>query len=356
MIRLPCICRAGWIPALAFLCVSSPVRAETNTFTVAAYNVQNWLRMERWGKPDMPKPYTQKEAVWSVIESVRPDVLGLSEIGTRDDLEGLAEGLRERGLDYPHREWIEAGDPVRHVAVLSRFPITGRFSVTDARYREGGRTHRFQRGILDVELRVNDGYSFRVIVVHLKSKRATEQGDEATMRIEEARILRRHIDNALAADPQVNLIVMGDLNDTEESDSTRTVRGSGVTQLFELRPLDSLGREGTHFWRAKAEFSRIDYLLLSAGMNDEYVTGSAKIVDVPTWEKASDHRALHARFVAMERGASPVTVAPTAKQEGPGTPHAITPDGGFWIVVAVVLTLNIIVVAFVVYRVRSKRR
>lgn len=356
MTRLPRICRAACIPALAILCVASSARADTNTFTVAVYNVQNWLRMERWGKPDQPKPYSQKEAVWSVIESIRPDVLGLSEIGTRDDLGELADGLRKRGLDYPHQEWIEAGDPVRHVAVLSRYPITGRFSVTDARYREGERMHPFQRGILDVELRVNDAYSFRAVVVHLKSKRATEEGDESAMRIEEARILRRHLDHALEADPPLNLVVMGDLNDTEESESTRAILGDGARQLFDLRPLDSLGRDSTHLWRAKAQFSRIDYLLLSAGMKGEYVSGSATIVDIPTWEKASDHRALQARFVAREQGASPATTATTAKQEAPGAPDGSTPRGGFWIVTGVVLALNIIVVACVVYRVRSKRR
>jgi endonuclease/exonuclease/phosphatase family metal-dependent hydrolase len=290
----------------------SPFAQPTNTFTVASYNVENWLAMERYGKPDQPKPRASKEGVMQILVSVRPDVLGLCEVGTTNDFAEIALGLNARGLDYPHREWIQGGDQVRHVALLSRFPIAERHSRADYAYDLEGQPRRIERGILDVTVQVNDGYSFRAVLVHLKSKRVTEEGDQAVMRLNEARLLRQHVESALERNPRLNLLVMGDLNDTPDSEPIRTVIGGDPMRLFDLHPLDSQGADGTHFWRARREFSRIDYLLASPGMSNEFVSGSARIADVEGWDKASDHRAVSARFHDREIGEP--AVVPTTLQ------------------------------------------
>lgn len=307
-----------WLRLAAFsavLAFSSSLAAEesqpTNTFLVAAYNVENWLTMERWGKEGQPKPARQKKAVLDVIESLRPDVLGLCEIGTKADFEELAQALGNRGLDYPHREWLQAANLDRHLALLSRFPIVGRHSRTNDTYSLEGKKLRIERGILDVEIKVNDAYSFRAIMVHLKSRRATDIADQAQMRLNEARLLRNHIESALEKNPKLNLIVMGDLNDTPDSEPVHVVIGDNPLKLLDLKPVDSEGRYDTHLWRAKNLFSRIDYLLVSGGMFNEFVEGSARIADPTGWEKGSDHRAITARFIARE------AVDPVANRESP---------------------------------------
>jgi endonuclease/exonuclease/phosphatase family metal-dependent hydrolase len=285
---------------LALICltlVASSLRAQsTGSFVVAAYNVENWNQIERRGKPDQPKPQIEKDAVVAVIATVRPDVLALEEMGKTNDLAELVAMLRAKGVDYANQEWIESFDPDRHVSLLSRFPIAQRFSRIDYNYLLDGKPTRIQRGILDVLVKVNDHYSFRAIVAHLKSKRASDIGDQALMRLEEARLLRAHIGKILKDNPRQNLIAMGDFNDTPESEPIRTLVGEPPFALLALRPLDSKAGDGTQFWRARQEFSRIDYLIASPGMSNEYIAGSARIADVEGWDKASDHRMVHASF------------------------------------------------------------
>ena len=299
------------------------VHAATDTsFTVAVYNVENWNSIERHGKPAQPKPAQEKQGVWNVIHAIRPDVIGFEEMGKEHDLTEVRNGLKQRGLDYPFSEWIECADKDRHVALLSRFPIAQRFSRTDYTYDLDGKTHRIQRGFLDVRIQVNDQVSFRAIVAHLKSKRKSDEGDQAKMRLEEARLLRAHVGKALKDDPQLNLIAMGDFNDTPESEPIRTLIGESPFALFDLMPVDSHGGHDTHFWKAQNEFSRIDYLITSPAMHERLVKDSARVADVENWDKASDHRAVYASF----RWGSPAgaTAAPAT---------SFLNDRRFWLIV-----------------------
>ncbi len=276
--------------------------ADTNTFTVATYNVQNWVLMERHGVSNAPKPATEQKAIANVLAGVRPDILAVEEMGTTNELAELRSALQEHGLNYPYNEWIQGVDPTRHVALLSRFPIVERLSHTNDTYQLNGHPMRIERGILDVRIQVNTEYSFRALVVHLKSKRTTEIGDQAVMRREESLLLRRHVEDILKRDPNENFIVLGDFNDTPYSEPVRNVIGTDNRRLFVLRPRDSKGYDTTHFWKAHREFSRIDYLMISPGMSNEFVTGTEQIAAPPHWLNGSDHRAVSATFYTYDVG------------------------------------------------------
>jgi endonuclease/exonuclease/phosphatase family metal-dependent hydrolase len=298
-----------------------------DTFTVAAYNVESWNAIERRDKPNQPKPADERQAVWNVLAQVRPDVLGLVEMGTTNDLAEFSEGLRRLGLEFPHVEWIQGSDSDRHVALLSRFPIAQRLSRTDYTYVLDGKSHRVQRGFLDVRVQVNERYSFRALVAHLKSKRRSSEGDQASMRLEEAKLLRAHVGKAIKDDPRLNLIVMGDFNDTPDSEPIRALVGEPPFALFDLMPVDSKGGHDTHLWRWKGEYSRIDYLLTSPGMSNEFVAGSARIADIEGWDKGSDHRAISAQFRADDRAGG-----------GTGSSQVLN-DRRFWLVVMNLVTI-----------------
>jgi len=294
--------------SLRLLCVlllATPLSAaSTNQFIIATYNVENWNSIERSGKPAQPKPPAEKVAVIGVITTIRPDVLAIEEMGQTNDLAELTTGLRAKGWDYPQQEWIQGSDPDRHVCLLSRFPIVQRNSRTNYTYLVDGKVTHIQRGLLDVLIKVNDNYSFRAIVAHLKSKRRSDYGDQAAMRLEEARLLRTHIGKILKEAPEQNLIALGDFNDTPDSEPIHAIIGDPPFQLFALHPLDSTGQDSTHYWKVHNEFSRIDYLITSPGMSNEYVEGSAHIADVPGWNDASDHRMVYARFYDHEAAVS----------------------------------------------------
>ena len=64
--------------------------AERESITVCAYNLKNFLSMERFVKgdkaPDQPKPEKEIVAIVKFLTEIKPDVLGVSEIGQEKDL------------------------------------------------------------------------------------------------------------------------------------------------------------------------------------------------------------------------------------------------------------------------------
>src|SRR5258706_175558 len=109
----------------------------------------------------------------------------------------------------------------RNFAAIFVFLLCARRPHTNDPYLLSGRRFWVSRGFAEADIRVNTNYSFTIIAAHLKSKRAVPEGDEAEMRLEEGKLLREHIDARLAANPNANLVVLGDFNDTQDSPSTK---------------------------------------------------------------------------------------------------------------------------------------
>ena len=189
--------------------------ADAETFRVATYNVENYL-----DEPTQTRSVKSAEAKAKVRESIRalkPDVLALQEMGSTNALLELRDSLKAEGLDLPYWEHVAGFDTNIHVAILSKFPFTARRPHTDDSFLLSGRRFRVSRGFAEVDIQVNTNYSFTLIAAHLKSKRAVAQADEAELRLEEAKLLREKIDARLAANPNANLVVLGDFNDTKDS-------------------------------------------------------------------------------------------------------------------------------------------
>jgi endonuclease/exonuclease/phosphatase family metal-dependent hydrolase len=118
--------------------------------------------------------------------------------------------------------------------------------------------------------------------------------------------LRRHLDKIFAADPQVNLLCYGDFNDSKNEPAFQEIAGpkGGPGALTELICRDREGDRWTHYWRANDQYTRIDYLLVSAGLSWEIakekcgIFRSANGVD---WSEASDHRPVFMSVRPLER-------------------------------------------------------
>ena len=302
------------LAGLTLLLTSSLSAQTSTTFVVGTFNVENWNSIERRGALNQPKPQAEKDAVLNVIAGVNPDVLGLEEIGTADDLAELRAGLARKGVAYPFWEYLQGADQDRRVSLLSRFPIIERQSRTNYTYRLNDRPTPISRGILDVVLQVNERYALRALVVHLKSKRTVEPDDQAAMRLEEAKLLRTHLTGILNSNPTTKLIAMGDFNDAPDTAPLKTVRGEHPFALFTLPCQSAKGYTGTHLWKFHGEWSRLDYLLASPGLSNDFVTGSAHIYEGHDAGTASDHRLIYASF------RTPAIVrAPT----NPSPPHTL---------------------------------
>lgn len=268
-----------------------------------AYNVENWLTMDRshdhTDAKGATKPAAAKRAVIQLLSRNAPDVLGICEIGSREDLAELQSALQAGGVELPHAHYTGGGDELRHLGLLSRFPITSTANPAAAEldFKLNGSAYTMSRGILDATIEAN-GKPYRFLGVHLKSKREVAEGDQDTMRLCEARVLRHHVDTILTADANARLIVYGDFNDTRGSAALKIITGNtgDATYLSAIPVHDRQGERWTQFWALQDIYSRFDFITVSQGLKREVDGATSRIIDDPEWIDASDHRALLAVF------------------------------------------------------------
>lgn len=293
---------------LALLLVGSyAFAAEPAPIIVASYNLENYVGAELPEGPAVArraKPKSEKAAaaVTHVIHEIAPDILGVCEMGSPEQFTAFQERLRAAGLEYPHREYVRAIDPERHLALLSRFPIVERHSQTNLTFDLDGAPHKMARGILDVTIRINDGYDLRLLGVHLKSKLAAPEG-ETEIRRHEAEVLRKYVDSILTAAPETNLLLYGDFNDYKNEAPIQAIAGIRGTPryLTELPATDSAGERWTHYWKAADLYARIDYLFAGPALVHEIVFGGTRVYRGEGWDDASDHRAIYTAIVPVNR-------------------------------------------------------
>lgn len=241
------------------------------------------------------KPKEQREAVAQVISSVKPEVVGLVEIGGPAALDDLAERLSSRGLYYPHRKALTRWGEDRALGILSMHPIVEDHSVADCLLV--GRTGRTMlRGILDVSIRPEgDKRVFRIIGAHLKSRVSDDPSAAEALRSREARTLADHIAGAVRQSPDTPLLVYGDWNDNPKS-AALGVLSRGSTRdsaLHRLSPKDTNGETWTIYYKDGNEYNTFDQIyvnsILSKRMGRKSQMG---IATEPNSAKPSDHRAV----------------------------------------------------------------
>src|SRR5271165_2472610 len=139
------------------------------------YNVENYLEMNRrqGGRAEFgPKPESEKNTLVRIIKEIHPDILGVAEMGPPDQFEEFQKRLKDAGLEFPFSEYVNAADPNRHLALLSRFEIVERHSEKTLFFDLNGQREAVERGFLDVTIEVNQSYRLRLVGAHLKSKLA----------------------------------------------------------------------------------------------------------------------------------------------------------------------------------------
>ena len=282
--------------------VAPHLQPADDEFSLMTYNLHEYGFDDRDGdgQKNDPKPIEEREAVAALIASVRPDVLAIQEIGGSVVFEEFLFRLKTAGLEFPYIEHLQRGESEINMALLSRFPIVSRQNHTNDTYSIGPAEVPVARGFLDVEIEVNPEYRFRVLVGHLKSKVFHPLG-QTEMRRNEARLLNKHVRKILKEKPELNLVVVGDMNDTFNSAALRELMGEKKDKaLYDLRPADRNGDVWTHYTADNDEYERIDYILVSGGMQPEVVTGKICAVRSPLTYQASDHRPLVAVFKSRD--------------------------------------------------------
>ena len=297
----------------AWLLAAQADTAAPLRYKVATYNLENYLDQPKGTR--RAKSEVSKGQVRRTILKLAPDILALQELGGLSAMTELQSSLERDGLAFAHRELVQGWDTNIFIGVLSRYPITARRPHTNETFVLNGRRLHVSRGFAEVDIQIRDGYQLTLITAHLKSKRNAYEIDEADWREQEAIKLREVVDRRLAENPAVNLVVLGDLNDTPDSKPIRKVIGRGKQALVDSKPAERNGDdyveengryparrvEWTHYYGKEDTYSRIDYILMSRGLAAEWVRAGTYILSIPNWGLASDHRPIIAEFEAVDR-------------------------------------------------------
>jgi len=270
--------------------------ALAQALTVAAYNVENYLVANRMVegvyREAYPKPEKEKAALRQVIAGIAPDILAVEEMGTQAFLDEFQRELKEEGQNFPYAALLEAVDPERHVAVLSKVPFkeVRRYAKLATTYF--GQPDLVKRGVLEVIFATTEG-PVSLFVIHLKS-RHTERPDDpesAIQRQREAEAVRDLLLSRYPDPAKGKFLLCGDWNDISNSKPVRAITKRGDLTVGELlQATDTHGETWTYFYRREDTYSRVDYLMVSPALKPFVTTGGATIWDGPGVEDGSDHR------------------------------------------------------------------
>ncbi len=285
--------------AAIVLCGSLPAAAKDGEQVVfVSWNLRNYLlspKTDRTGRSTTPpKPEASADAIADTLALLKPDIVGVSEMGSARDLADLQLRLKARGLNLPYRTRVDATDQERHLALLSRYPLQNIRHDTRVGFTLGGLPQYVRRGFLDCEVKVRSDFSLRILGAHFKSRRIVPQFDQAEFRRNESLLLRSKITNILRAAPQTPLLLFGDLNDTKNSPSVAGLAGArGAPDSLTILPLaDRIGDQWTYLWRETDEYSRVDFIMASKALLPMIRGKASRVHRAKNWTLATDHRPL----------------------------------------------------------------
>lgn len=184
------------------------------------------------------------------------------------------------------------------VGVLSRRPLThvGRHTDLDFKYFTG--REQVKRGMLEVQFETSVG-PVSLFVVHLKS-RLTERKDDpgaSVRRGREATAARGRVLTLFPEPEQGLFIIAGDFNEGPMHRPVRAFSRIGERQISQLVPAtDSRGETWTHRYRRNDEYSRVDFVMVSAPLIPWVRDGKGYLPDSPAVLQASDHRPVVVTF------------------------------------------------------------
>ncbi|MEM4247951.1 MAG: hypothetical protein QXH80_01680 [Candidatus Nanoarchaeia archaeon] len=298
---------------VAFLFLINFCQVNAGELTVMFYNSCNYyVQGDENGKE---KIESSKKALFQMIKAVSPDILVCAEIGSENGMRDLLSGLEKVECKYPFSNFSSGEDSSRHIVFLSKiepvfFESRNNFTY-QIRPKDKPRSHLetvgIQRGFPHAVFKTSDGYTLHVIAAHLKSRLFHKRYNQTDMRRYEARLLKYYVNGIQSANPKANILVVGDMNDTFNSDPMITLRSSEKTpdkRLYDLRPLDADGNAWTHWWNTEDSYGRIDYAYANLNLLPEIDLTKTKIPHIPElWFIASDHRPV---FVSIKTNDAPL--------------------------------------------------
>lgn len=253
--------------------------AQTEDVTVAFYNVENLFDtvddpniFDEDFTPEGKKKWTNEryqkklndlaKVIGSIHENSTPDIVGFAEVENRTVLEDL---IKTKDLESTNYQIVHEDSPdARGIDVALLYNPAHFEYINHQKIPIPLNTKYKVRDILYVKGILFKTDTFHLFVNHWKSRSGGQQETES-QRIQCAITLKNTIDSIRSTQPDANILVMGDLNDTPKDKSIyETLQANNDLKngsLFNVMlPLAEEGL-GTHNYRG--EWNMLDNILVS---------------------------------------------------------------------------------------------
>ena len=275
------------------------VQPDAGAFRVCSFNVLGLGRgLDQL--PDAPDyEAALRQRATAIADGLQNcEIIGLQETGKPEDAENLARILTDvSGLDYSAIAFVGPG------TVSPDFPLTNSLLVRNDRVTVVGaqneqactrfsfsvrlipgqcparRIPLFSRPPLVADLRVRgpwgEDYALTVVVNHWRSKRGDESVNVVHRRLQ-AEHVAAIVQSRLDADPDAHVVVLGDLNDFQDSEPVAALQNGAQPAL--VHAFDALPIQDRYTYIFNGASQVLDHLLLTAGMMPHF--GGVDIVHI----------------------------------------------------------------------------
>ncbi|MFA6292215.1 MAG: endonuclease/exonuclease/phosphatase family protein [Victivallales bacterium] len=230
---------------------------------------------------------------WAMVRDLKISGAEIIVLSGVKDAASAAE-IKRTLTGYGFMQTVEGSDKGSVLAVISRIKPEKSEALTDIKYKIDEKEIPLSRGFAHCVFNVG-GYKFHLVGADLKDRRKHPEFNQTDMRRYEARQLRYLVNDISKKEPDSNILVVGNLNDTCGMSPLKELynRRSGIEKrLFDIRPTDSMKTTWTYWNRETDDFERIDYAMASFTMISEIVREKTEVLQTDSWEKDSPHRPL----------------------------------------------------------------
>ena len=304
------------VALLSAAAVMQPAHAD-RTVTVATYNVENFFDVydDPYTEDEGTdiKSRTEVEQLARAIKAIDADVVAIQELENAYLLQAMCDDrslLGGEGYGYVASLPSNDGRGI-NLGVISKLPILELSSfrfLTLTHPERPGETWHFARDVMRVDLDTGGERPLVLYNVHLKSNR-DGPGDENSSfyRTAEAMKLKQIIRDAVAEDPEMLGLALGDFNSNYETRPEQPRPWPAMAFLLEPEPDGSqlltdlhadLSDEQRVTIPGKGRYppATFDYLLATPALAEAYIKGSARVLQDERITQGSDHRPVVAKF------------------------------------------------------------
>jgi predicted extracellular nuclease len=262
-------------------CLLVTASAQAKDLYIASWNVENLFDLEddpdvlydEDFTPQSPKRWTKErlaiklrnlaKIISKMNEGRGPDVLGLCEVENRKVVEMLVKELAPLGRTY---EIVHKDSPSDRGIDCALIYDANVFGLTDSKFHFVDAENT--RDIVEAKLKRDNAEIF-VFVNHWPSR-----NNDEWQRFKAAEVLRKRLDEILAADPKADIVMIGDFNDEPDNESIKDrLRAASSTDnlapgaLYDTTAYIAANGEGTHVY--DNEWNLLDHIIISQGLIDD---------------------------------------------------------------------------------------